>query len=125
MVYDVFVRAPRREVLDIRHLSPVREESGRIAILSHPPEDDVGHRGEFAMPHLYRVLNAGGRKSDFIQKHIRSIANVDALEFKAKARSFESHFLGRNMDTNAMCFLADFGFGVSQCVPILVQGALH
>jgi len=29
------------------------------------------------------------------------------------------------MDTKAVCSLADFGFGVSQCLPIFVQGAMH
>lgn len=32
---------------------------------------------------------------------------------------------GRNPDTQAACLLADFGFGVGQCLPIFVQGALQ
>ena len=31
----------------------------------------------------------------------------------------------RNRQTQAICSLADFGFGVSQCLPIFVQGAMQ
>jgi len=124
LVYEHLLRVPRRVLVDLRHLSAVREESQRVIALANPPVDDVGHRGEFAISHLYKILERGGSKSEFIQKHIQAITNIDSLEFHQKARNFRSHFLGRNIDTNVHCFLPDFGFGVSQCLPIFVQGAL-
>jgi ABC-type ATPase involved in cell division len=118
-----FLKPPREFLMQIRHLPPVRSESARVVLLSNAPEDDVGE-GEFAAAHLYEILNKGGRKEEFVTKYIRKIANIDRLEFKQRARSFRSHFRGRNMDTGAKCFLSEFGFGVSQCLPIFVQGAL-
>src|SRR5262249_52992126 len=121
---NTFLKPPREVLMGTRHLSPVRQESQRAVILSNAPEDDVGHDGAFAIQHLYEILNENGPMAELITKYIRTIANIDQLEFKARARTYLAHFRGRNMETGARCSLSDFGFGVSQCIPILVQGAL-
>jgi len=123
LVAESFLVPARRVIADVRHLSPVREESS-LTMPSNPPTDDVGHRGEYAMPHLYNILEQRGERADFILRFIGGVTNIDELAFKSRARHFRSHFRGRNIDTGAHCYLADFGFGVSQCLPIFVQGAL-
>lgn len=121
---NLYLDGVRHEVLAIRHLSPVREESERTVILGSPPPDDVGHRGEYAMPHLQKLLEEDGEKAAFILKHIEAVVDVENLEFKPQAKGFIPEFRAKNKLTGAKAYLADFGFGVSQCIPIFVQGAL-
>ncbi len=39
-------------------------------------------------------------------------------------KGYLAHARAKNKTTNAESYLSDFGFGVSQCLPIFVQGAL-
>ena len=121
---NLYLNGIRHEIISMRHLSPVREESERSVILGSPPPDDVGHRGEYAMPHLQRLLDEGGEKADFMLKHIESVVDIEDVKFKAKVKGFIPEFRAKNKLTGAEAYLADFGFGVSQCIPIFVQGAL-
>jgi predicted ATPase len=122
-----FLDTLRQEFLTMRHLSPIREENQQAVQTGSPPPNDVGHRGEFAMPHLAEFFtNPEMRdKAEFVQKFAQSVAGVDKLSFKSKIAKLLTHIKGRNMDTQAVCSLADFGFGVSQCLPIFIQGAMH
>jgi predicted ATPase len=120
-----FLRPARQLLSAVRHLSPVREDDSRKVVeRANPPADEVGHFGEHTIYHLYRILNREGAKADFVKDSIQRIANIDDLEFRKQAREFTSHFRGRNVDTGARCYLKEFGFGVSQCIPIFVQGVL-
>jgi predicted ATPase len=121
---NTFLRPAQELLVAPRHLSPVREDLQPVLERSTVPADEVGHHGEYAYQHLYDLLNQGGDRADFVSKSIRRIANVDQLQFEARAREFQAHFQGRNRDTGARCHLRDFGFGVGQCIPIFVQGAL-
>ncbi len=47
-----FLDTLRQEFLSQRHLSPIREESQLAVQTGSPPPNDVGDRGEYAMPHL-------------------------------------------------------------------------
>jgi hypothetical protein len=124
IAWNTFLRLPLEVLEETRHLSALRQEAQRITLSGNPPPNDVGDDGRYAMQHLYEILNREGPKAEFLTESIRNIARVDDLQFKARAREFQTHFQGRNMDTGARCHLSDFGVGVSQCIPILVQGAL-
>ncbi|MCI0642756.1 MAG: AAA family ATPase [Gemmataceae bacterium] len=124
MARNTFLRPAQELLSGVRHLSPVREDLQPVLERSNVPADEVGHHGEYAYQHLYEILNRGGERAEFVTKSIRRIANVDQLQFEARAREFQAHFQGRNRDTGARCHLKDFGFGVGQCIPIFVQGAL-
>lgn len=125
---NFYLDSLRQEMTSIRHLSPVREESERSVILGSPPPDDVGHRGEYAMPHLQRLLKEeteeGVKRFAFVKKHIESVVDIEDVQFQPPKKGFIPEFTARNKLTNAKAYLADFGFGVSQCIPIFVQGAL-
>ncbi len=121
---NLYLDGIRHEIISLRHLSPVREESERSVILGSPPPDDVGHRGEYAMPHLQRLLDEGGERADFVLKHIESVVDIEDVKFKPQVKGFIPEFRAKNKLTGAEAYLADFGFGVSQCIPIFVQGAL-
>lgn len=121
---DIFLQGIRYEIRSFQHLSPIREESERAIILASPPPNDVGHTGEFAMPHLQRILAEDGEKAAFIKRHIEAVTEIENLKFESSMQGYISQCRARNKRTGADAYLADFGFGVSQCIPIFVQGAL-
>src|SRR5208283_933055 len=71
VVAERFLDSLRQEFLTPRHLSPIREESQLAVQTGSPPPRDVGHRGEYAMPHLARILTDSEEKAraKFIVKH--------------------------------------------------------
>jgi predicted ATPase len=122
-----FLDTLRHEFLSQRHLSPIREESQLAVQTGSPPPNDVGDRGEYAMPHLadFFTNTEMHDKAAFVQKFAQIVGGIDDLTFKSKLTKILTHIKGRNVDTQAVVSLADFGFGVSQCLPIFVQGAMH
>jgi predicted ATPase len=124
---EPFLETLRYQFISQRHLSPVREESQQVVQTGSPPSGYVGHKGEYAMPHLVRILaNAEKRaKADLILKFAAQVARVEGIKFRSEVSRILTDVRGKNMDTGALCLLADFGFGVSQCLPIFVQGAMH
>jgi hypothetical protein len=122
-----FLDTLRQEFLSFRHLSPIREESQQAIQTGSPPPNDVGHRGEFATPHLaeFFLNETLNRDAAFVTEFAAKVAGVDKLIFKSKLTKLLTHIKGRNADTQAIVSLSDFGFGVSQCLPIFVQGAMH
>lgn len=122
-----FLDSLRQEFLRPRHLSPIREESQNAVQTGSPPPLDVGHRGEYAMPHLARIITNSEDtvRASFIEKHAAAVAKVDSVNFSRRVAALVTHIEARNTETQAVCSLADFGFGVSQCLPIFIQAALH
>lgn len=113
----------RYQINSIRHLSPVRSEAQRVIIASPPPIDDVGQGGEFALPHLQRMIGEENERYEFILPYLESVAGIAGVKFK-NSSGYISQAIAKNKATGADALIADFGFGVSQCVPILVQGAI-
>jgi hypothetical protein len=124
---EPFLEALRYQFVSQRHLSPVREESQQVVQTGSPPPGYVGHKGEFALPHLVRILASREKedKADLILRFAAQVARVEKLKFRSEVARLLSDVRGKNMDTGAVCLLADFGFGVSQCLPSFVQGAMH
>jgi hypothetical protein len=79
------------------------------------------------MPHLARILTDPEERmrAKFIVKHAAAVARLDKVDFSRRLATLVTHITARNMETQAVCSLADFGFGVSQCLPIFIQGAMH
>ncbi len=127
VVAEPFLETLRHEFLSQRHLSPVREESQQVVQIGSPPPGYVGHKGEYAMPHLVRILTTPEEhdKPELIQQFAARVAGVENLKPRLQVARLLTHVRGRNIDTKAICSLADFGFGVSQCLPIFIQGAMH
>ena len=124
---EPFLEALRYQFVSQRHLSPVREESQQVIQTGSPPPGYVGHKGEYAMPHLVRILANPEKedKADLILRFAAQVARVEKLKFRSEVARLLSDVRGKNMDTGAVCLLADFGFGVSQGLPVFVQGAMH
>lgn len=124
---EQFLDRLRYEFTTIKHLSPIREESLRAIEAGSPPPRDVGDRGEYAIPHLVQIFNdpAQEDKAEFIARFAASVADVDTITCKSQFASISTQVKARNKRTQAVSYLADFGFGVSQCLPIFVQGVMH
>lgn len=113
----------RYHINTIRHLSPVRAEAQRVIIASPPPVDDVGQGGEFALPHLQRMIGEEHERYEFILPYLKSVAGIAGVKFRTSS-GYVSQAIATNKATGAEALIADYGFGVSQCLPILVQGAI-
>ena len=113
----------RYRINSIRHLSAVRADAQRVIIASPPPVDEVGQGGEFALPHLQRMIGEQHERYEFILPYLESVAGIAEVRFRTSS-GYISQAIARNKTTGADALIGDFGFGVSQCVPILVQGAI-
>ena len=113
----------RYQINSIRHLLPVRAESQRVIVASVPPVDNVGQRGEYALPHLQQLTSVTNDVYEFVHPHLENIADIEAVRFKTSS-GYVSQAYARNKTTGADVLIADYGFGVGQCLPILIQGAI-
>ena len=113
----------RYQINSIRHLSPVRVEAQRVIIASPPPIDDVGQEGEFALPHLQRIVEDKGERYRFLLPHLEGVAGIADVKFRTSS-GYVSQAIATNKATGADAHIADFGFGVGQCLPVLVQGTI-
>ena len=113
----------RHQINAIRHLSAVRDESKRVILASYPPDDYVGQTGQHTLPHLQEIKNENGERFEFILPHLNNIAGIENVNFKTSS-GYVSRAVAKNRTTGADALIADFGFGVGQCLPILVQGAI-
>ena len=112
----------RSEINSIRHLLAVRDESQRLIPASSPPVGHVGPRGQFALPHLQRMMTHRHDGYTFLQPYFQRITDIEHVGFTAVGNI--SWVFAKNGTTGASVPIADYGFGVSQCLPILVQGAI-
>ncbi len=124
---DQFLDRLRYEFTSVRHLSPVREESLRTVQSGNPPPRDVGDRGEYAIPHLVRIFSdpSQSNKADFVAQFASLVAEVDEISFRSRIASLSTQVKAQNQRTKAVSYLADFGFGVSQCLPIFIQAVMQ
>ncbi len=123
-VQEFLLETLRYELNSISHLLPVRDESQRIIVASSPPPDYVGQRGQFALSHLQRILLDDRPRYRFILPYLKSVAGIDDVDFQTSTAGYVVQAYAKNITTGASVLLADYGFGVGQSLPILVQGAI-
>ena len=124
---EQFLERLRYEFTSLRHLSPIREESLETIQVGNPPPMDVGDKGEYAIPHLARIFHSGAHNDqlEFIGEFASRVIDVEKITFKSQVANISTQVEARNRQTQAINYLADFGFGVSQCLPIFIQGVMH
>lgn len=122
----IYFEAPIRKIASIKHISPTRVSFSRVVELATPPDDSVGQNGEYAIPHLQRLMGKPDERSDILSAYLESLVDVEKLEFKGQNIGTLRHVtaLAINSKTKARSYLSEFGFGVSQVIPVLVQGVL-
>ena len=114
----------RQHLRSINHLSPVRAESQRVIVASTPPAGYVGQRGEYTLHHLQRIVADDASEHGFIVPHIERVAGIRRVKFEASSGGYVARAFANNVITGADVLIADYGFGVGQCLPIIVQGAI-
>lgn len=117
----------KRSIRSLKHLQSARVDLASIKEASSPPPGDVGQDGRYTLPHLQRLylqsFGEGRPVYDFIKHHIKAVAGVREIIFERPEKTDKASAV--NDKTGAKTpRIADFGFGVSQCLPIFVQGAL-
>ena len=123
MVESQLTSALRYHIDSLRHLLPVRNESQRVILVSQPPVDNVGQKGEYSLPHLQRIIDENGDLCEFIMLHLRNVVDIESVKFE-KSLGYISQAFAKSRTTGAKVLIADYGFGVSQCLPVFVQGAI-
>ena len=114
----------RNQIRSIHHLSPVRAEFQRVILASNPPTGYVGQSGEYALHHLQHMITEDREKYNFILPHLNSVAEIRNVKFETSSGGYVTQAFATNNTTDADVLVADYGFGVGQCLPIFVQGAL-
>ena len=113
----------RGELESLYHLPPAMVEFSRVVDTSYTSTDSVGRDGRYALAHLERVKTQDAETYRFLLQHLRNVVGVESVEFKTGSEDITRAF-ATNRETGANVLIADYGFGVSQCLPVLVQGAI-
>ena len=123
MFEDEFLGALHFEIESIRHLDPVRGESNSVFVDSPPPTDYVGQQGQYTLNHLHRMTSENGDGYEFILPHLQNVAGIEGVVFDTLSKNVVQT-TATNKTTRANVLIGNYGFGVSQCLPIFVQGAI-
>ena len=115
----------RHDIQSLDHLSAAREELAGFAHIDSPfLEKYVGKIGENTIFQIWKekILN-DDKKRKLLFKHTDKVLGIDDIVIK----EWGNQLLicsAKNSLTNARTSISSFGFGVSQCLPIFVQGLL-
>ena len=105
------------------HLQAVRAEPDRAAGKSDTPASGVGTEGRHTITNLHRIKTEDEEAYQFLLPHLLNVAGIESVEFEDYWEDSVQAF-ARNKTTGAKSLIADFGFGVGQCLPVMVQGAI-
>lgn len=115
-------------VKSLIHLGPIREAPRRTYIASGETRTEVGLRGESAVEMLYDDIVAGDKKTHENTKRIGRVQYwLNRLEM-ASAFAFPDLagaaflFKPQNPSNRLKSNIVDHGFGLSQTLPVIVQG---
>ena len=121
------VEVLRRNISTLQYLQAARVELSVLSPMmkdSALPGGNVRQDGGYTLPHLRRLIEATDSSNyDFIMPHIRAVAGIERIEFDELGELFAWCY-AINKVTGAKTHMANFGFGVSQCLPVFVQGAI-
>ncbi len=114
------------KILAIRHIGPDKKTIPRSFDTGEfLREADVGQDGRFAPHHLWNIhKRADHNEINFVNSYMENVLNMTDVRFSNTGDSDLSQCFAKNQIIGTESNLADFGYGVSQCFPILVQGAI-
>ena len=128
MYTEMYLNGAKMEIAEIRHLHPARQAFDRILQMATPPEGSVGQDGKFALPHLKEMMKKPGEeRTRLVSDYLESVGNIKKIQFKSGkgvAADVHSMVMAVNNQTGLSSHLMDFGYGISQVLPIIVQGAI-
>jgi len=108
----------------IYHIGPLRDYPHRTYVASEETKHDVGLRGETAVEMLYSEHTGRGFRqaaANNVLEWLRRLDMASSLSFPDLSGYAFLCMMG-NPKTEVESSIADQGFGVSQILPILVQG---
>ena len=112
-----------QHITAIKHISPVKQDMVRsFDVNENILSDYVGKMGEYTLHHLQKLLHEKNNKYEFIKPHMNNIIDIDSISFRKLGDLAQCN--ARNKRTGDKVNISDFGFGVSQCLPVLAQGAI-
>ncbi|MGI9250410.1 MAG: AAA family ATPase [Pseudohongiellaceae bacterium] len=82
----------------------------------------VGRKGKYTLHHLLRIQQNKLDSFNFVCEHLENILGVKDVTFETGIS--RAYCNATNDQTGASTNIAEFGFGVHQCLPVLVQGAI-
>ena len=105
------------------HIGPNRRTMPRtIDTGRNIPSHHVGRNGEYALHHLWELWKNRNVRSELIYPHLKRIVSIQNITFSETGDLALCE--AQNVKTGARTNIANFGFGTSQCLPIIVQGAM-
>ena len=115
----------KADLENLRHLQANRDELHRLFEAKTPPTEGVGQRGEHTLAHIAALFSSPqdvDRRKLFAEyaKNVLDIEDFDFIDLQDNNKFCEA----KNRKTGKTVNIASFGFGVSQCLPILMQGML-
>lgn len=103
------------------HFPAIRGEIKRQIDLSDMTREISGRIREDTASQLYRIVEDDSEQFQFLTQFLSPVASLDSVRFEELAPGILKP-TAENVVTGAKVPLADFGFGISQCLPILVKG---
>lgn len=108
---------------ELKYLSAMREELQGTISTDEISRKYVGKKGEKAIFELWQEeLLTDKEKEQFLLMHTKKVLDIENISFKEVGRLAACDAV--NCKTKARVNIGDFGFGVSQCMPIFIQGML-
>ena len=106
----------------LHHIGPVRADIPRAFDTGEPTAANcVGSAGQNAL-RLLKDIRASRSRYRFFLSHLSRVLDIGGIAFNERGELAQC--IAKNNATGARTNLADLGFGVSQCLPIFVQGAV-
>ncbi|MGD9702504.1 MAG: DUF3696 domain-containing protein [Acidimicrobiia bacterium] len=118
-VYSAINRAVTRRLRLIAYLGPLRSLPQRTYRTSPERPSDVGREGQFAPELLYRTANSEVKEA--VDAWLRKLG-YGTLVFEDRGDDFFQVFLRTQGQHGLKVNIAHCGVGLSQLLPILVQG---
>jgi AAA ATPase domain/Protein of unknown function (DUF3696) len=113
----------RRELGAITYIGPLRERARRFYVLSGEMPRNVGTRGEFAPEILFRWASDTDKMAA-VNDWLGRFGFADSLKMEPQGTGAFSLSWQAEGSENANTAFVDMGFGLSQVLPLIVQGVL-
>jgi len=113
----------RVDLRKIRHISAIRS---RLPSSFHASTrralQYVGENGEHTLQYLFNSVRSEKEKMAYFRKHAKKIMGISSVKFSTQGEIVAC--IATNSKTKEKVNIAYYGFGVSQCLPYLIQGLL-
>ena len=111
----------QEEFGSMTHLPPIRGELSRLVDFSETTKDSTEQKRQDTLVQLRNIMHENAGSLEFLSKHLLDVTAIKSIGIKDDPLE-RGQVTATNNDTDAEVLIADFGFGVSQFLPVLVEG---